>query len=148
MPSRSEPPCSSLASVTVATRGREVTTPPRPEGLAMGHGHNASESPAVSHGRSGHGAASVPQARWIPGATSIADDITVAPEVDRITPPSTTARAGPGALLASGRRGTAAVLVTFSWPSLARGGVGSGGAVGGLADLVEEHIQIGGRGVR
>ncbi len=66
-----------------------------------------------------------------------------------MAPPSTTARAGPGAILASGRRGTAAVLVMTRWPILARGGVGSGGAVGGLAGFVEEHIQeIEGRGVQ
>ncbi len=52
VPSRSEIQCSSLTSITVATHGRGVITSPRPEGLAMGRGHNASEALAVVRSRS------------------------------------------------------------------------------------------------
>ncbi len=114
----------------------------------MSRGRIASEAPTAGRGCSEHGAAVVPQARWVPGVTSTAVDIVVTPVVDRMAPPSTTARAGPGAILASGQRVTAAVLAMTSWPNLAMGGVSGGGAVGGLAGLVEHIPEIEGRGVR
>jgi hypothetical protein len=95
----------------------------------------------VNQGGSKHGAAIAPQARWMAGFTFAAVEFVAMPIVDRVSPPSTAAGAGHGATLASGRRGTAAVLVMTSWPSLARGGGGCGGAAGGLASLVDNRVQ-------
>ncbi len=83
------------------------------------------------------------------GFTFAAVEFVAMPIVTGWPPPSIAARAGPGAILASGRRGAAAVLAMTKWPSLARGGSSGGGAVGGLVGLADNrYTKSKGHGVR